>query len=221
MSDDDKPGVRRAYQADYKFWLQKDQWDVAEAAMLLAGFEPEALPDGDSNYSDLASQTDGIHRLIADDISAKKLSFKNSPGIWIAWFKQTGLPLPSELDAVLLRQNHQTPPAVPVVTVGSSADVTPARAGPLPLTANRKFSVNKAALIAQHKHEWPTIERDLQDASTNGLSQAAKARARDWYEAEAVEWARSKNKLTQAGNKNDSLTSAMHTLPGRKHIMKG
>ena len=120
MSDDDKPGVRKAYQADYKSWLQKDQWNVVEAAMLLAGFEPEAFPNGDSHYSDLASQTDGIHRLIADDISAKKLSFKNPPGIWIAWFKQTGLPLPSELDGVLFRQNHQTPPAVPVVTVGAS-----------------------------------------------------------------------------------------------------
>lgn len=133
MRDDDKPGVRRAYQADYIFWLKKDQWDVAEAAMLFAGFEPEEFPDGDSTYSALASETDGIHRLIADDIASGKLAVKNSPGNWIDWLMQTGHPLKPELEAVLLRRTGQETIAAPVVTSGASDGAEPASAGPAPI----------------------------------------------------------------------------------------
>lgn len=120
---DDKFGVRKARQADYIFWLRKEDWDPVTASILLAGYEPEEFPDGDSSYPSLASDADGVHRLIIEGINSKKLSVRNSPANWIAWLKQTGHPVPSELDAVLLRQNDQAPPAAPVVTAGASAGV--------------------------------------------------------------------------------------------------
>ena len=82
-----------------------------------------------------------------------------------------------------------TPPA-PVVDA-PACEVRPAATGP-------QFTMTKAAMIEQHKHEWPTIERDIADAKRNGLADAAKAGAREWREANAMEWARSKNKLVRA-----------------------
>jgi hypothetical protein len=102
---------------------------------------------------------------------------------------------------------------------------------PMPIAAEQKevtakatptgprLQVNKAALIAQHKHEWPTIEGDIRGASENGLSKVAKAGARDWYEDAAIQWARSKNKLIQPTSAA-TLNSAMSNLPSRKHRLK-
>lgn len=82
----------------------------------------------------------------------------------------------------------------------------------------------KAALIAAHMHEWPTIERDISDANTNGLAAAAKAGERGWFEPGALNWARAKGKLISTAKPADSLAQAMHsfgTLPSRKHTMRG
>lgn len=82
----------------------------------------------------------------------------------------------------------------------------------------------KAALIAAHVHEWPTIERDIADATANGLASAAKAAKRGWREADALNWARAKGKLISAAKPADSLAQAMHNLgalPSRKHTMQG
>lgn len=82
----------------------------------------------------------------------------------------------------------------------------------------------KAALIAAHVHEWPTIERDISDAKANGLATAAKSGARGWREADALTWARAKGKLISAAKPADSLTQAMHNLgalPRRKHTIQG
>lgn len=90
-----------------------------------------------------------------------------------------------------------------------------------PLRSGALLSVNKAALIAQYEDQWPTIRRDIQDASTNGLSQAAKAGRRDWYEDRALNWARSKNKLVTKANTEASLSHSMNNLVGRKHKLEG
>lgn len=111
------------------------------------------------------------------------------------------------------------PPAAPVVPERVAvADATgPASAVTAP-TTGLKFSMTKAAMLNQHRHEWPTIERDMADASKNGLS-AAKAGARDWNEATALEWARANNKLKNAQVAN--LDGAMRNLPSRRHRMDG
>ena len=82
----------------------------------------------------------------------------------------------------------------------------------------------KAALIAAHVHEWPTIERDIADANTNGLAAAAKAGARGWKEDAALVWARANGKLISAAKPANSLAQAMHnlgSLPHRKHTIQG
>lgn len=92
----------------------------------------------------------------------------------------------------------------------------PESAGDAPL------SMAKAALISAHEHEWPTIARDIADATSNGLADAAKAGSRGWGEKRAIEWARAKGKLKSADRPVDSLAQGVHSmfnLPGRKHTL--
>ena len=78
-------------------------------------------------------------------------------------------------------------------------------------------------MVEQHKHEWPTIERDMSDANRNGLD-AAKAGARGWNKAKAMDWARANNKLNSANKPAQTLNAAMNSmasLTSRKHTLKG
>ena len=105
----------------------------------------------------------------------------------------------------------------------------PQAAAPAPVVAESASKAvvvpfKKAALIAAHVHEWPTIERDIADANTNGLAAAAKASARGWFEDAALMWARANGKLISAAKPADSLAQAMHNLgalPSRRHTMLG
>ena len=105
----------------------------------------------------------------------------------------------------------------------------PQAAAPAPVVAESASKAvvvpfKKAALIAAHVHEWPTIERDIADANTNGLAAAAKAGARGWKEDAALVWARANGKLISAAKPANSLAQAMHnlgSLPHRKHTIQG
>lgn len=111
------------------------------------------------------------------------------------------------------RQEPDNP--APVVEVSASE--------PIPVAPLAQFNMSRSGLIKAHKHEWPTIERDLQDASENGLS-AAKAGRRDWNDAAALCWARAKGKLEGTATPAGELSSAFHrmsVLPSRKHTIKG
>ncbi|MDO8732708.1 MAG: hypothetical protein Q7L55_09095 [Actinomycetota bacterium] len=82
-----------------------------------------------------------------------------------------------------------------------------------------ELSMTKAAMIAQHKHEWPTIVGDMSNAVDNKLA-SAKAGKRRWKEADAIAWAKANNKLISNANPADSLPQIMHnmsTLPTTRH----
>lgn len=82
-----------------------------------------------------------------------------------------------------------------------------------------KFSMTRAALIQAHEDKWPSIRRDIQGASKNGLANA-KAGARDWNEAFALDWARAKGKLESLAKAVDPLTLAVNrigNLPAIQH----
>jgi hypothetical protein len=76
------------------------------------------------------------------------------------------------------------------------------------------FSMTKAAMIEQHKREWPSIEADFKDAANNGLA-AAKAGARGWFEVGCMQWARSRNKLILP-TASSELSVAMSSFTSRK-----
>lgn len=120
--------------------------------------------------------------------------------------------IPEPLHGITAPKGNQKPPA-PIAVEQKEMTAKAAPTGP-------RLSITKAALITQHKHEWPTIEGDIRGASENGLSKAAKAGARDWYEDAAMQWARSKNKLIQPAS-TATLTSVMSSLPSRRHRLEG
>ena len=112
-----------------------------------------------------------------------------------------------------------TPSHAPVAT--ASADTASAQ-NPRTTATVPKFSTRRDVMINRHVHEWPTIDRDMKDASENGLA-AAKAGLRDWDESTAMAWAGAKGKLKNAEKPTDALTKAVHSmgnLPGRKHTLK-
>ena len=120
------------------------------------------------------------------------------------------IPVLEGLQPLAAEPQAETPSAAPVVVASASnAPVVPFK---------------KAALVAAHVHEWPTIESDISDAATNGLAATAKAGARGWWEDAALIWARANGKLISAAKTADSLARAMHNmgnLPSRKHTLQG
>lgn len=127
--------------------------------------------------------------------------------------------LSKALQATAPAQNTATPaPAEPENASGAikllpeNEPMRNAATGPV-------FSMTKAAMVAQHEHEWPSILGDMKVANTNGLA-AAKAGPRGWHESYAMAWARSNDKLTSGAKSAAALTQAMRSmgnLSGRKH----
>lgn len=167
----------------------------------------------------------------------------------LSWARGNDIAIPAHLEAVFAGKNARTvtwmtpaaepadstpaassnvapePQAVPVVPVSASGGVEllPADEPKRKAATGTEFSMARSALVSTHLHNWPTIDRDLKDAATNGLA-AAKAGARDWNEAAALAWAQARGKLKSATKPADALTQAMHSmgsLPGRKHTLEG
>jgi len=93
-----------------------------------------------------------------------------------------------------------------------------ARDEPVPVAdvpkADRGNCVKRTALINRNCRRWPSIERDLKDASTNGLSAEAKAnKATFWWEGDALKWAEARDKL-EAQTGSVSLASVVHRMRG-------
>lgn len=64
-------------------------------------------------------------------------------------------------------------------------------------SADRGPQIKRSALKEKYERTWPTIDRDLRDASANGLSAAAKAGDRGmWFEISALTWGQKNGKYT-------------------------
>ena len=104
----------------------------------------------------------------------------------------------------------------PVVADSASGGVEPDKAGPV----NKRWVMKRAAFIKKHTTQWPTINRDFQDSSENGLSKAAKAPGHgEWFEAAALNWAEQRGKLEK--EKEQSPINVTTVWTGRKHTIKG
>jgi hypothetical protein len=105
----------------------------------------------------------------------------------------------------------------PAVTKSASDQAEPGKA---PLE-NRGGVMKREALIAKHIKQWPTIDRDLRDASSNGLSKAAKApNYAQWFEVAALDWARQRGKLSEAGAQATPVNSVFNQR-AQIHLIKG
>jgi hypothetical protein len=85
-----------------------------------------------------------------------------------------------------------------------------------PPQESRTEERKRSALVSETESFWPSIERDLRDASRNGLSLAAKScRNTFWKVREALSWATERGKIKKPkaeayiGSKPDSVLSPM------------
>jgi hypothetical protein len=102
-------------------------------------------------------------------------------------------------------------------------DVNESAIGPAAVKANinnklvndqQPFPMSRAALVSKYNAQWASIERDMQDASKNGLA-VAKAGARKWSEDLALQWAKSNNKFKDRADVPNSPQMMMANLPSR------
>jgi hypothetical protein len=196
----------------------------------------------------------GRRLLLEDDNNILVQTFTAHDGEWIElelplwripctklWFRKSELlrvdPLDGFNHAIVVDPGHSTPDSGGLfVFFAADEDEPPTRA---PVATERhaaphdsrpaatvpKLGMSRSGLVKAHLHEWPTMERDMKDASTNGLAAAGKTGSRHWDEAAALQWARAKGKLKgNAVNPGDALAQSVHrmaTLPGKKHSLDG
>jgi hypothetical protein len=89
---------------------------------------------------------------------------------------------------------------------------SPPEAAPPEAARDRGRSLQRRELISQNFPRWRSIERDLQDAATNGLTRAAWTGSRGfWWEGDALDWARARGKLKEAP---EGLPRIVHRMKG-------
>lgn len=75
--------------------------------------------------------------------------------------------------------------------------------------------IKRAALIKRHANQWVSIERDLKDATTNGLKNDAKADGMGWWhEDKALAWAMARGKLKVGMAAPSVFPRTVHKLKG-------
>ncbi len=205
-------------------WVGTPTWTLIQSATLLAGGDPkrieafeDSVRDGPPGiHSDYSSCN--YHEIRAALERAEilgLLAFPETPTKVCQWAATTKQALPEPLAQAFLasiekRHNAELRPV-------EEPNATPRL--PHSAATGPAFPMKRLALIAQHGSKWPTIKGDLDGAHRNGLS-AAKAGTREWHEAVALEWARSKGKLIGQEKPTDSMDKAMHrmsSLPSRQH----
>jgi hypothetical protein len=113
------------------------------------------------------------------------------------------------IEAAAKPQQTATDTATPAPVVAESARVTPEK---------QVNAMKKSALILAHKHEWPLIERDISEASRNGLTSAAHTGKHGLWDADkACTWAVSNGKIKQAARTN--ILDACWSPTGRRNAV--
>ena len=198
-------------------YSKRGMWTPKEAARLLG----EQYPYRPDYVADEAPETGVAWHILHLMLSFPDCRNERPPAEWVRWAVANGL----YVNESLLLAN-QTPPVANVSTApGSVGAVKASTAGAGGESAAPRFAVKKFALVARHKRNWPTIEANIKSASENGLAAAARAVKRDWWEENALAWARSRGKLVESQS-TDPLQSAMHGFAsqkptGRVHLLKG
>ena len=200
---------------NFDYWKHVALIQIWEAATMIHGYDPRARQFG---YSPMTSEGDALdmsadHRMLASAVMANELESAGDAAGEVG--PETYLKRASLADWA---RSHG------FATMADGLDSQASSNGPPPINpgsvaSSPKFSMTRAALVAQHRHEWPTIDADIKDASKNGLT-TAKVGKRGWDEDLAVEWARSKGKLNKPAVAGARLSSAMANLPVTTHRMK-
>lgn len=197
------------------FWFQQTTVTPVQAAMLLKHVNPL---DSDAAESAERDTTHDENRPLGPEhFKMLKLAFEDAANVdgqrtlagWLSVAKQRRLTYHSWIDRYVAEVGGDTVPS----PLGSTPN-SDATTGKDPKERGRE--IKRKALIDDNLRRWPTIERDLKDASTNGLSEAARMASKPgwWYEGSALEWARARGKLREQAH-------GLGGLPSRTHLLQG
>jgi hypothetical protein len=178
--------------ADFKHWLAMDVWTLDQAVALLLGKDPRHVNKGaidadlakpsawlatqkpptafTRRYQDLTQRAEGAKAMTA----AAKLDKQ----VVIDWGRTVlGDQMPAELSALL----HAV--AQPTSATERADD-------------GQAVTIVTVAKLKQLDKQWPTVKTDLERASRNGLSEAAKLPGKNkWWKERALDWADRQGKL--------------------------
>lgn len=218
---------------NWEKWCNLDELKLFEAVALTLNLEPSRMVwDRDEDRFEVSAEFDD-RLTIAISHSGRGLKLlayggdtSRSPvrlSTFIEWASPIWRDIPVELRGVVERGA-----ALEVTEANKAASKkvvdAPSQTHPAPEKAGSPtYSMTKSAMLATHKHHWPTIEADMKHATKNGLA-TAKAGARDWKEPLALEWARANAKLVADGTSASNLSTGMNSmaaLSGRQHRLKG
>lgn len=213
--------------ANFEHWAKMDHWTFDEALVLLLGKDPRVLTR--SVIKEELSRDQGLSLFTApqqpksaflrsyEDLRqlAERAAIMKGPQLRpvdvLLWAHRTGaIEPPADLVrgvAIILERTKaaRTQPPSPAESPKAQALPDPSASAPLP--------IKRAALVKKHERTWPSIESDLKHANENGLQEAAKAEGRGmWKEANALEWAEQRGKLTRS---NAIAPHAAHSPFGR------
>ena len=214
-------------------WRELTAIEIEDIACLMQGFDPRAIADvvvsdpydPASPYGDSPDTSWEVRMLISAvltyDLASAPANITAPTGatkvvrtsliLWLRSFGKYDFLADGLSSPVNTHGKAKQPPQSRTDKTSQELPSTPVESQP----GTPSFSMTRAAMIAQHQASWPSIEADIKDAASNGLSQA-KAGAREWNESVALDWARAKNKLVNAST-NTVLVNSMHNIVGRKH----
>lgn len=125
-------------------------------------------------------------------------------------------------DEVAQNGGFPAAPTEPQASASASTEAVPAPAvKPAALPQSSAKGIQRCMLVMKYRNSWPTIETDLKDAATNGLSAAAKAGSRGWREADAVAWAKANNRFLEAPEVGTLGAVMANGLTARRHKLAG
>jgi hypothetical protein len=202
---------------NWRLWAALPEWTAGEAARLLRGLDPQVFKDlsarpPKTNLADVENATSVAQQIQLLAERTGKLN-DSAPG-WLAWARKHRIAVLHATVREIVRMRpipgRKLPTKVP----------TPVLATPEASAA--AIPMKRSALIQEHRTHWPSIEGDLKDANSNGLSMA-KAGTRGWDETRALAWARSRGKLkdkVSGARELDGAIRGLAALPSRRNILK-
>ena len=216
---------------DAQRYLEFKEWTPFEAALLLAGCKP--LPRGHIPEPNGNTPAFNLIQAIQYCGPSKNLETPHPPETWKLWYSEhlAGRDFPEfsqqVMHALERNMNSEVIRAVMQPALTKAAEEIPELAEPpreeidkeaVAVIIDRGLVMKKAALIKKHQGQWPTLERDLRDASENGLSKMAKnPRHGFWFEVDALKWAEQQGKLLL----NSANAAPKTQFPSTIHRVKG
>lgn len=204
---------------DWDYWALIPMLTVHEAAAIACDIAPEYFSKSEDAREFYECHKDLIRhrRLLPTALShieagaLEVVSGKVRAEVFAAWANGLGWKLPARFPRGSMAKDQQAAPSASATDATAPDELGDVKRGAL------LGDVKRGALIGRNERQWPSMERDLKDASNNGLG-AAKVAGRHgwWHEPAALDWARQRGKLLTG---DPAGAAVLAVLAVRRHKM--